>query len=80
MKYTGALSLADRRSLSRIERLAADVERQCGFLRRNMADHDSGDRARWMSIAYYARALLAEAELGKRRYQRDHPPQNAARG
>ena len=69
MKYTGALPLADRRSLTRVELLAAEIIEQCGFMRRNMADHDTLDRSRWMLIANRARLLLRDAERGEKRYE-----------
>ena len=68
LKYTGALPLADRRSLTRVEQLAAEIIEQCGFMRRNMADHDTLDRSRWMLIANRARLLLRETERGEKRY------------
>lgn len=66
------LSATDKRSLGRVERLAAEVIRQCGFLRKNMAESSyEGERVRWVMIAIDAVKLAKEAEKAERRYMRE---------
>jgi hypothetical protein len=62
-----ALKREELRDLARMVGLAEQVILQTGFLRRNMADHDTHDRLRFGVIGNYARWLVRAAERCERR-------------
>jgi hypothetical protein len=63
-----ALTAAEQRSLTQMERLARDVLFQCEALRRNMADHDTHDRVRFCLIEGIVSRLYWTAGTAERRY------------
>lgn len=64
--------LAYRRNAATIERLAIEIQKQCGFWRRNTANGASDD-VRFLLILQDAERLRFTAEKAAQRYEREHP-------
>lgn len=72
------LTCAELRDLAAMDCLADEIKRQTNFLRLNMAEEDTYDRIRFLTIAARIDRLMAVSQRCERRYERDYQARQKA--